>query len=279
MCFEKAAGCHLKCDSPHEAATAYTEAANCYKKTDAKSTRGSPGQLSAKAPCSMPRSQLYLPSRPQWLSCSTRRRSGSRLIWAASKRPQNCRRKSLSSTRLRATCSSQHNSETGAPLVTLSRAQAMEAFQTAADYYQGEESTTQANQCLLKVAGFAATSNDFKKAVEIYEQVAISSLESNLLKWSVKDYFLRAGICHLAGGEAGTAVSAVERYKSLDASFEGTREGTFLEAITRAYEAADADAFTDLVREYDEVSRLDPQKTSLLLEVKNKIKAQVNDLT
>jgi len=156
---------------------------------------------------------------------------------------------------------------------------AMEAFQTAADYYQGEESTTQANQCLLKVAGFAATSNDFKKAVEIYEQVAISSLESNLLKWSVKDYFLRAGICHLAGGEAGTAVSAVERYKSLDASFEGTREGTFLEAITRAYEAADADAFTDLVREYDEVSRLDPQKTSLLLEVKNKIKAQVNDLT
>lgn len=39
MCFEKAAGCHLKCDSPHEAATAYTEAANCYKKTDAKSTR------------------------------------------------------------------------------------------------------------------------------------------------------------------------------------------------------------------------------------------------
>jgi len=48
--------------------------------------------------------------------------------------------------------------------------QAMDAFQTAADYYQGEESTTQANQCLLKVAGFAATSNDFKKAVEIYEQ-------------------------------------------------------------------------------------------------------------
>lgn len=49
--------------------------------------------------------------------------------------------------------------------------QAMEAFQTAADYYQGEESTTQANQCLLKVADFAATSSDFKKAVEIYEQV------------------------------------------------------------------------------------------------------------
>lgn len=109
--------------------------------------------------------------------------------------------------------------------------------------------------------------------------MAISSLESNLLKWSAKDYLLRAGICHLAGGEVGAALSAVERYKSLDASFEGTREGTFLEAVTRAFEAADADAFTDLVREYDEISRLDPQKTSLLLEVKNKIKAKVDDIT
>ena len=29
---------------------------------------------------------------------------------------------------------------------------AMEAFQTAADYYAGEESHSSANQCLLKVA-------------------------------------------------------------------------------------------------------------------------------
>jgi len=33
------------------------------------------------------------------------------------------------------------------------------------------------------------------------------------------------------------------------------------------------------VREYDEISRLDPQKTSLLLEVKNKITATQNDIT
>jgi len=33
------------------------------------------------------------------------------------------------------------------------------------------------------------------------------------------------------------------------------------------------------VREYDEISRLDAQKTSLLLEVKNKIKEHAVDLT
>ena len=48
---------------------------------------------------------------------------------------------------------------------------AMEAFQTAADYYNGEESTSAANQCLLKVAGFAASTLDYKRAIEIYEQV------------------------------------------------------------------------------------------------------------
>ena len=46
-----------------------------------------------------------------------------------------------------------------------------------------------------------------------------------------------------------------------------------------AYEALDPDQFTDTVREYDEVSRLDAQKTTLLLEVKNKIKASQEDIT
>jgi len=156
---------------------------------------------------------------------------------------------------------------------------AMEAFQTAADYYSGEESTSAANQCLLKVAGFAATTLDYKKAIEIYEQVAIGALENTLLKWSVKDYLLRAGICQLATGEMGNAVQALDRYNSLDVSFASTREGIFLAEITRACEDVDAEAFTDKVREYDEVSRLDPQKTSLLLEVKNKIKSSQNDIT
>lgn len=157
--------------------------------------------------------------------------------------------------------------------------EAMDAYQTAADYYLGEESNSAANQCLLKVAGFAAATSDYKRAIEIYEQVAMSSLESTLLKWSVKDYFLRAGICHLASEGAQAAATALERYKQEDTSFASTREGTFLENITRAYEDLDIDDFMDKVKEYDEISRLDAQKTSLLLEVKNKIAATQNDIT
>ena len=65
----------------------------------------------------------------------------------------------------------------------------------------------------------------------------------------------------------------------MDASFAGTREGEFLKNITAAYENLDDDSFTDLVRDFDEISRLDPQKTTLLLEVKHSMKSQMNDLT
>lgn len=42
-------------------------------------------------------------------------------------------------------------------------------------------------------------------------QVAMSSLESTLLKWSVKSYLLSAGLCHLATGEISNIVKVRRR--------------------------------------------------------------------
>ena len=156
---------------------------------------------------------------------------------------------------------------------------ALDEYQKAADYYQAEESHSQANQVLLKVAEIAAGVKDYTRAVEIYEQVAIASLESNLLRFSVKGYLLNAGLCRLAIGEIGSAVNSLERYEGMDATFAGTREGAFLRSLVGAYEGLDEDAFTDAVRQYDEVSRLDAQKTSLLLAIKTKIKDSQEDIT
>ncbi|XP_017321815.1 N-ethylmaleimide-sensitive factor attachment protein, alpha b isoform X3 [Ictalurus punctatus] len=43
-------------------------------------------------------------------------------------------------------------------------------YEQAADYYKGEESTSSANKCLLKVAAYAAQLEQYPKAIEIYEQ-------------------------------------------------------------------------------------------------------------
>lgn len=55
-----------------------------------------------------------------------------------------------------------------------------------------------ANKHYLKAADLAALEGDYYKAIEHYERIGRSSINNNLMKWSVKDYFLKAGICHLA---------------------------------------------------------------------------------
>src|SRR5215471_2742687 len=55
-----------------------------------------------------------------------------------------------------------------------------------------------ANKSWLKVADIAALAGQYPRAIDRYETVARASLNSNLTKWSVKDYFFKAGACYLA---------------------------------------------------------------------------------
>lgn len=55
-----------------------------------------------------------------------------------------------------------------------------------------------ANKHFLKVADLAAIEGDYYKSISNYERIARQSINNSLMKWSVKDYFLKAGICHLA---------------------------------------------------------------------------------
>ncbi|OAF68467.1 Vesicular-fusion protein SEC17, partial [Intoshia linei] len=42
-------------------------------------------------------------------------------------------------------------------------------YEKAGDYYRGEESNSAANKCLLKVAQFCSEKQQYKKAIELYE--------------------------------------------------------------------------------------------------------------
>ena len=54
-----------------------------------------------------------------------------------------------------------------------------------------------ANKCFLKVAQIAADLDMYDVAIEKFERVASAAVDDNLLKWSLKEYFLKAGLCHL----------------------------------------------------------------------------------
>lgn len=128
-----------------------------------------------------------------------------------------------------------------------------------------------ANKLWLKVADLAALDENYHKAIENFEKVAKASINNNLMKYSVKDYFLKAGICHLATGDLVAAQRAISSYGEMDPSFTSQRENMLLNDVYAAVEAGDPEDFADKLYMYDQVSKLDKWKTTLLLRVKNNI--------
>ncbi|CAN1185334.1 Alpha-soluble NSF attachment protein 2 [Linum perenne] len=161
-------------------------------------------------------------------------------------------------------------------------------YEKAADFFEGEEVTTSANQCKQKVAQFAAQLEQYPKAIVIYEEIARHSLSNNLLKYGVKGHLLNAGICHLCKGDVVAITNALEKYQDLDPTFSGTREYRLLAVyalscdLAGAIDEEDVAKFTDAVKEFDSMTQLDSWRTTLLLRVKEKIKAkelEEDDLT
>ncbi|KAF9430763.1 hypothetical protein BGZ76_000721 [Entomortierella beljakovae] len=149
--------------------------------------------------------------------------------------------------------------------------QAMRSYETAADWYAGESSTALSHKCMLKVATFAAQLGMYDKAIERFEAVASASVDNQLMKWSLKEYFLKAGLCHIATGDIVSAHNAVGRYTDMDVTFSSTRECQFLQNILTAVDNSDVQQFTASVVEFDQLTKLDNWKTKILLEIKNSI--------
>merc|ERR1712025_885404 len=136
-----------------------------------------------------------------------------------------------------------------------------------AEYFRGEESHSSANKCMLKVAEYAATLENYEKAIKIYEQVAAASLENTLLKYAAKEQFFRASLCHLCV-DSLNAQHAVQRYEEQYPAFADSREAKLVKALIHNVEDGDVDKYTEEIQNYDSISRLDSWYATLLLRVK-----------
>uniref|UniRef100_A0A673L435 Alpha-soluble NSF attachment protein n=1 Tax=Sinocyclocheilus rhinocerous TaxID=307959 RepID=A0A673L435_9TELE len=150
-------------------------------------------------------------------------------------------------------------------------------YEQAADYYKGEESTSSANKCLLKVATYAAQLEQYPKAIDIYEQVATHAMDSALLKYSAKDYFFKAALCHFCV-DMLNAKLAVQKYEEMFPAFSDSRECKLVKKLLDAFEEQNLDAYTDAVKEYDTISRLDQWLTTMLLRIKKSLQDDESDL-
>ena len=90
-------------------------------------------------------------------------------------------------------------------------------------------------------------------------------VDNKLLKFSSKEYFLKAGLCTLCTGDHAEAKIKHERYEAQAPYFRESREANFLADLTTAMENEDQDEFTRHIKEYDAVSKLDGWMTQILL--------------
>uniref|UniRef100_A0A3Q2H8L9 NSF attachment protein beta n=2 Tax=Equus TaxID=9789 RepID=A0A3Q2H8L9_HORSE len=143
-------------------------------------------------------------------------------------------------------------------------------YEQSADYYKGEESNSSANKCLLKVAAYAAQLEQYQKAIEIYEQVGANTMDNPLLKYSAKDYFFKAALCHFIVDELNAKL-ALEKYEEMFPAFTDSRECKLLKKLLEAHEEQNSEAYTEAVKEFDSISRLDQWLTTMLLRIKKSI--------
>ncbi|VFV32655.1 napb protein [Lynx pardinus] len=119
-------------------------------------------------------------------------------------------------------------------------------YEQSADYYKGEESNSSANKCLLKVAAYAAQLEQYQKAIEIYEQVGANTMDNPLLKYSAKDYFFKAALCHFIVDELNAKL-ALEKYEEMFPAFTDSRECKLLKKLLEAHEEQNSEAYTEAV--------------------------------
>jgi alpha-soluble NSF attachment protein len=157
---------------------------------------------------------------------------------------------------------------------------AIESYEQAADLFGADESKSQANQMLAKVAELCSAAldpPDLIRAAQIYNDLGRTCLDSNLLKYNAKGFFLQAILCHLANNDAIAAAQAYSRYNSLDYTFGDSREGKLCQKLIEAVEGFDSEGFATACFEYDRISKLDPWKTSMLVKVKRSIADEAGD--
>ncbi|NXD01167.1 SNAB protein, partial [Certhia familiaris] len=130
-----------------------------------------------------------------------------------------------------------------------------------------------ANKCLLKVAAYAAQLEQYQKAIEIYEQVGTNTMDNPLLKYSAKEYFFKAALCHFIVDELNAKL-ALEKYEEMFPAFTDSRECKLLKKLLEAHEEQNSEAYTEAVKEFDSISRLDQWLTTMLLRIKKTIQGE-----
>jgi len=159
---------------------------------------------------------------------------------------------------------------------------AMEAFQNAADLYQAEDNMVHRNELLLKIAFFSAERQEWKKAIEIFEEISKIGMAPSRhnSQFQVPGYLSRASIlqlvlaCKSDTRSMDVVREALLRYGRLCPAFDRNKDMELAKNLLQDCEDMNIKKFTDHIYQYDKIHHLDDWTAKMLLEVKNSLKAE-----
>ncbi|KAH3667016.1 hypothetical protein WICMUC_005363 [Wickerhamomyces mucosus] len=155
---------------------------------------------------------------------------------------------------------------------------ALQAYEDAGDWFETDGAQALANKAFIKSADLNALSGNYFKANDIYKKIVKNSLNNSMSKWSLKDYFFKIVASYLAAEDLVAAEKYLDESLQLDSSFQSTREYKLLTEIIRAVGDGDVEKFSNALYEFDQYSRLDKWRTTILLKVKDTIGADEENL-
>ncbi|XP_045470521.1 alpha-soluble NSF attachment protein-like [Harmonia axyridis] len=139
-------------------------------------------------------------------------------------------------------------------------------FEQASEYFRMEDNNVSAEACLLKVAHYSAIFEDYQKAIEIYQQVALVHIGATLLRYNVQVYLFKAALCHLCA-DLLSGKHVIRKYVELFPMFEDTVEGRFLAEIVDRIDEDDLNGFLVVRLDFTSKFRCDELIVTLLVRI------------
>ncbi|KAG5892937.1 hypothetical protein JTB14_014992 [Gonioctena quinquepunctata] len=147
--------------------------------------------------------------------------------------------------------------------------EALEHYEQAAEYFKQECNHSCANKCLEKIAEYSSLSEDYDKAIGIFQEIACFDLASSVLKYCAKQYFFRAAICLLCTDT--DIMKRLQTYINMHPGFEDSREYQLILCLKECLEDEDVKGYENAVRNFDSASHLSQWHVTMLLRAKNRM--------
>lgn len=147
--------------------------------------------------------------------------------------------------------------------------EAITYYQKAATLYENNDKLGKFLSCMNKAAKLLFARENYEEAVELFENIVEKIKNDDILKWSSEFILFDASLCRLMLGNL-----EIEKYENMLTykSFKTGHRGKFIIELSNAIKNKNISLFTDLIEEYEKITKLGELQVIVLDRIKKTLK-------